>query len=149
MFRDPSLRPTFDQTKNEKIMTSLNTLITFSLLLLSTLSFANEDESKSKKNSVPVAVFVWETSEAEIPSELRFLKAKSAFVPVTEFVWGNPSDVPAILNMVPIPAYILEDSNELVPQELAFVKAKSAFVPVAHFITGDPTAAVPSELIVH
>ncbi len=129
-------------------MKSLNTLSTLVLLLLSTLSFANEDGSKCVKNSsVPVTDYILEASEAEVPSGLKFLKAKSAFVPVAEFVWGNPSDVPSDLNQVPVPAYILEYEDEPAPIELAFVKAKSAFVPVAPFITGDPAADAPSEII--
>ncbi|MEJ7778739.1 MAG: hypothetical protein WKF68_04035 [Daejeonella sp.] len=129
-------------------MKSITIQLTFSLLVASTLSFANEDGIKSVKNSaVPVADYVWEASQAEVPLELKFLKAKSAFVPVAGFVWGSPSDTPDVLNKVAVPAYVLTENNETVPEGLAFIKAKS--VPVAPFVTGDPLAEAPLEIAVN
>jgi len=129
-------------------MRTLNTLLTLSLLVISTASFATSDGNKSEKNTnVPVAPSVWENSEIEAPESLKFLKAKNAHVPVAGFVWGDPSDVPAHLSMVPVAPFVSGDPMENAPVELAFIKAKSALVPVAPFAWGNPSEA-PAELSV-
>ncbi len=129
-------------------MKTLNTLIAASLLVIGSAGFARADIHRSEKNlNVPAAPSVWEASEIEAPEALKFLKAKSAFVPVAEFVWGNPSEVPASVTMVPVAPFTTGDSDESAPEGLAFIKAKSAFVPVAPFVFGEPIDA-PAELSV-
>lgn len=76
-------------------MKTLNTLLTLSILVISSASFANTDDKRAEKNSnVPTAPSVWESSQIETPELLKFIKAKNVFVPITDFEWGNPSDLP-------------------------------------------------------
>ncbi len=124
-------------------MKTLNTLLTLSLLVIGTASFATADDKRTDKNSnVPMAPSVWESSEIETPELLKFVKAKNAFVPVAGFVWGNPSDAPANVLMVPVAPFTLGDPTEDAPEELAFIKAESTIVPVAPFVWGDPSEQV-------
>jgi len=119
-------------------MKTLNTLLTLSLLVIGTATFANTDDKVTEKNSnVPMAPSVWESSKIETPELLKFVKAKNAFVPVAGFVWGNPSETPANFLMVPVAPFTVGDSTEDAPEELAYIKAKSALVPVAPFVWGD------------
>lgn len=129
-------------------MKTLNTLISLSLIVISTASFASTDVNRSEENTkIPVAPSVWESPEIEAPESLKFLKAKNAYVPVSSFVWGDPSEAPAILTIVPVAPFVLGGSMENTPEELSFIKAKYAHVPVAPFIWGDPSEA-PAELFI-
>jgi hypothetical protein len=123
--------------------TILNTLIALFILFLNTESFSNvkhmDDHSTNCIHSyVPVSPRDWTTNELDVPESLKFVKAKSALVPVAEFVWGNPeSEVPEELAKddrafyVPVPAKVWEETaiNE-VPESLGLIKAKFALVPV-------------------
>ena len=117
-------------------MKTLNTLLTLSLLVVSTASYAISDGNE-KRSKVPTAPTVWENSEIEVPEVLKFIKAKNAFVPVADFVWGNPSEAPEKLSIIPLAPFVYGHSNEDVPEELGFVKAKFATVPVAPFVWGE------------
>jgi hypothetical protein len=123
--------------------TILNTLIALFILFLNTESFANvksmNDHSTNCMHSfVPVSPREWQTDDLEIPENLKYVKAKNAFVSVAEFVWGNPdAEAPAeLLNdyrtfIVPVPVKKWDEPaiNE-VPESLSFIKAKFAMVPV-------------------
>ena len=119
-------------------MKTLTTLLTFSLLALSTASFAVSDDSRlERKSNVPAAPSVWEGSEIEAPESLKFLKAKNAFVPVAVFSWGDSSDAPENILVVPVAPLVYGDSTEEAPEELGFIKIQSAVFPVAPFVWGD------------
>ncbi|HQS51418.1 MAG: hypothetical protein B7X86_12250 [Sphingobacteriales bacterium 17-39-43] len=123
--------------------TILNTLIALFILFLNTESFAKvkhmDDHSTNCIHSfVPVSPRDWTANDSEVPENLKFVKAKSALVPVAEFVWGNPdAEAPAELAKdyrtfyVPVPAKVWEETaiNE-VPESLGFIKAKFALVQV-------------------
>lgn len=123
--------------------TILNTLIALFILFLNTESFAKvkhmDDHSTNCMHSfVPVSPRDWTVNELDVPENLKFVKAKSALVPVAEFVWGNPdAEAPADLVKdyrtfyVPVPARVWEETaiNE-VPESLGLIKAKFALVPV-------------------
>jgi len=123
--------------------TILNTLIALFILFLNTESFAKvkhmDDHSTNCMHSyVPVSPRDWKANDFEVPENLKFVKAKSALVPVAEFVWGNPdAEAPANLAKdyrtfyVPAPAKVWEETaiNE-VPENLGLIKAKFALVPV-------------------
>ncbi len=127
-------------------MKTLNTLIAASLLLIGSAGFAKANTERPEKNlNVPAAPSVWEAAEIEVPESLKFIKAKSAFVPVAEFVWGDPSEVPASVLMVPLAPFVAGDSDDSAPDHLAFVNPKLALVPVAPFVFGEAGDA-PVEL---
>jgi hypothetical protein len=124
--------------------TLLNTLIALFILLLNTESSANvksmDDHSTDCMHLfVPVSPRdYWQTADLEVPEYLKYVKAKNAFVPVAEFVWGNPdAEAPAELLkdyrtfIVPVSAKKWDEPaiNE-VPESLSFIKAKLAMVPV-------------------
>lgn len=116
-------------------MKTLNTLLTLSLLVICKASFAMTDGNCSEKNTnVPVAPSVWEGSDIEAPESLKFLKAKNAYVPVANFVWGDPSESPTPTSLVAVAPSVYSDSLEKAPEELGFIKAKYALVPVAPFV---------------
>ncbi|MES3018813.1 MAG: hypothetical protein V4721_13585 [Bacteroidota bacterium] len=124
-------------------MKTLNTILTLSLLVVSTVSFAAvADKGSDNRNNIPLAPSVWSSAEIETPELLKYVKAKNAFVPVAEFVWGNASEIPANLSMVPVAPFTLGDSMDSAPEELAFIKAKSGLVPVAPFVWGDASEEV-------
>lgn len=129
-------------------MKTLNTFIAASLIIVGSAGFASAHNGTADKNlNVPLAPGVWEESNIEVPESLKFIKARSASVPAAEFIWGDPSEVPASLVVVPSAPFIAGDSNESAPLHLAFVKAKSALVPTAPFVFGEPGDA-PLELSV-
>ena len=108
-------------------MKILNAFLTASLLISNIAGFANSDGIASKKGAtLPSAPGVWENSEIEIPQSLKFLKAKYAHVPVADFLWGNPSEVPVHLNMVPVAPFEIGNAMENAPKELDFIKARYA-----------------------
>ncbi|MDO8997006.1 MAG: hypothetical protein Q7U77_10310 [Sediminibacterium sp.] len=123
--------------------TILNTLIALFILFLNTESFAKvkhmDDHSTNCMHSyVPASPRDWAANELDVPENLKFVKAKSALVPVAEFVWGNPdAEAPADLVKdyrtfyVPVPAKVWEETaiNE-VPESLGLIKAKFALVQV-------------------
>ena len=123
--------------------TILNTIIALFILFLNTESFSNvkhmDDHSTNCMHSyVPVSPRDWTANELDVPENLKFVKAKSALVPVAEFVWGNSdAEAPAELAKdyrtfyVPVPAKVWEETaiNE-VPESLGFIKAKFALVPI-------------------
>lgn len=123
--------------------TILHTLIALFILFLNTESFAKakqmDDHSANCMHSfVPVSPRNWSANDLEVPENLKFVKAKLALVPVSEFVWGNPEEeAPAELAKdyrtfyVPVPAKVWEETalNE-VPESLGLIKAKFALVPV-------------------
>ena len=121
-------------------MKTLNTFLTLSLLVFSSASFAVTNDNRTEiRSKVPVALSVWQNAEIDVPELLKYVKAKNARVPVTGFVWGDPSEAPAQLLMVPLAPFDYGDSDEEAPQELGFVKARFANVPLAPFDLGDPT----------
>lgn len=119
-------------------MKTLNTLLTLSLLVIGSASFAKaDDETADRKSNVPAAPSVWESSAIETPEFLIYLKAKNAHVPVAEFVWGNPAEEPSTITMVPQAPFTLGDPADEAPQELEYIKAKFSLVPLAPFVWGD------------
>lgn len=130
-------------------MKTLTTLLTFSLLALSTASFAVSDDSRlEKKSSIPAAPSVWEGDEIVAPESLKFLKAKNAFVPIALFSWGDSSEAPENVLMVPVAPFVYGDSTEKAPEELRLIKIQSAVVPVAPFVWGDASTE-PGELSIN
>ncbi|MDP2413908.1 hypothetical protein [Daejeonella sp.] len=123
--------------------TILNTLIALFILFLNTESFSNvkhmdDHSAKCTHSFIPVSPRDWTPNELDVPENLKFVKAKSALIPVAEFVWGNPdAEAPAELAKdyrtfyVPVPAKVWEEAaiNE-VPESLGLIKAKFALVPV-------------------
>ena len=129
-------------------MKTLTTLLTFSLLALSTASFAVSDDSRlERKSNVPAAPSVWEGAEIEAPESLKLLKAKNAFVPLAVFSWGDSSEAPENILMVPVAPLVYGDSTEEAPEELGFIKIQSAVFPVAPFVWGDASLE-PGEIFV-
>ena len=129
-------------------MKTITTLLTFSLLALSTASFAVIDDSRlEKKSNVPAAPSVWEGAEIEAPESLKLLKAKNAFVPVAVFSWGDSSEAPENILMVPVAPFVCGDSTEEAPEELGFIKIQSAVFPVAPFVWGDASVE-PGEIFI-
>jgi len=121
-------------------MKTLNTVLTLTLLVTSTASFALTDGNRTEKNTnVPTAPSVWGDSEIEVPELLKFLKAKNAFVPVAGFAWGDPLEAPTHLSMVPVAPADFGNSVENTPEELSFIKAKYAHLPAAPFYWGEPS----------
>lgn len=130
-------------------MKTLTTLLTFSLLALSTASFAvSDDSSLEKKSNIPAAPSVWECDEIATPESLKFLKAKNAFVPVAVFFWGDSSEAPENVLMVPVAPFVYGEPTEKAPEELGLIKIRSAVVPVAPFVWGD-VSTEPGELSVN
>ncbi len=125
-------------------MKTLNNLLTISLLILSTASYAVSDGNE-KSSKVPVAPAVWENSDIEVPESLKFVKAKNALVPLANFVWGDPSEAPEQLILVPLAPFFYCDSNEQAPEELGFIKASFCNIPVAPFVWGD-ALEIPTEI---
>ena len=129
-------------------MKTITTLLTFSLLALSTASFAGLDDSRlERKSNVPAAPSVWEGAEIEAPESLKLLKAKNAFVPLAVFSWGDSSEAPENILMVPVAPFVCGDSTEEAPEELGFIKIQSAVFPVAPFVWGDASVE-PGEIFI-
>lgn len=105
---------------------------------MNTESFANSkygnDEISSKHISyVPVSPRDWSSTDSEIPDYLRFVKAKTALVPLAEFVWGNPNEELPVelrsnLKSVHVPSIIWNDKISEAPESLRLIKAKYAKV---------------------
>ncbi|MDP3467208.1 MAG: hypothetical protein Q8S11_02665 [Daejeonella sp.] len=123
--------------------TLVHTLIALFILFLNSESYSNvkypTDHSIKRNNSyVPVSPRNWSAIEHEVPENLKFVKAKSALVPVAAFVWGNPdAEAPAELakgyrmHYVPVLAKVWDEPALVeVPENLGLIKAKFALVPV-------------------
>jgi hypothetical protein len=41
---------------------------------------------------VPLSPRIWEPTDIEVPENLKFIKAKTAFVPIAEFIMGSPDE---------------------------------------------------------
>ena len=129
-------------------MKTLTTLLTFSLLTLSTASFAVSDDSRlDRKSNISAAPSVWEGAEIQAPESLKFLKAKNAFVPVAVFSWGDSSEAPENILMVPVAPFVYGDSTEEAPEDLGFIKIQSAVFLIAPFVWGDESVE-PGEIFI-
>lgn len=120
--------------------TIFNSLIVLFVLFMNSESFANSksvnDEINSKSVSyVPLSPRDWLNNTSEVPEYLKFVKAKTALVPVAEFVWGSPDEeIPAELisdlRMVPVSSINWEENITEVPENIRLIKAKFAKLPV-------------------
>lgn len=118
--------------------TLIHTLIALLILFMNTESYSSVGNLNDYRNInacslIPVSPRNWDDAEAEVPESLKLIKAKSAMVPVAEFVWGTPEEaVPSELlkNMVPVSAKIWDEAAVETPEDLKFIKAKYALVPV-------------------
>jgi len=118
--------------------TILHTLIALLVLFMNTESYACSGKPNDYRNNfigslVPVSPRIWETTDIEVPENLKFIKAKTALVPVAEFVLGNPDEVAPIellMANVPVPAKIWDEETSEIPEGLQNIKAKYALVPV-------------------
>ena len=74
--------------------TLVNTLIALFVLFMNTESFSKgrsmNDETKACNVSyVPVSARDWPAGDLEVPENLKFVKAKSALVPVPAKTWTD------------------------------------------------------------
>lgn len=70
-----------------------------------------------------------------MPEFLKFVKAKTALVPVAEFVWGSPDEEVPVelrsnLSMVPVASITWAESTTDIPESLRLIKAKLAKIPL-------------------
>jgi hypothetical protein len=118
--------------------TIVHTLIALLILFMNTESFASSGKPKDYRHNfigslVPLSPRNWELTDVVVPESLKFIKAKTALVPVSEFVMGNPDEaapVELLMALVPVPAKNWEEDSLEVPEGLQNIKAKYALVPV-------------------
>lgn len=120
--------------------TIFNSLIALLVFFMNSESFAglksgNDETSAKSSSSIPVSPRDWSSNSSETPEFLKFLKAKAAFVPVAEFVWGNPDEEVPVelksdLRMVPVPSIVWDENSAEVPESIRLIKAKNAGVPM-------------------
>jgi len=136
--------------------TIVHTLIALLVLFMNTESYAGSVKPNDYRNNfigslVPTSPRNWETIDIEVPENLKFIKAKTALVPVAEFIMGNPDEaapIELLMAKVPVPAKIWEDESTEIPEGLQNIKAKYALVPVPsrHYSLNDSVPVIKDEI---
>ena len=132
--------------------TIVHTLIALLVLFMNTESYACSGKPKDYRNNfigslVPTSPRNWEiTDDIKVPENLKFIKAKTALVPLAEFVMGNPDEaapLELLMAKVPVPSKSWDEELLEVPEGLQNIKAKYALVPIpAHYYTLDDSIPV-------
>lgn len=118
--------------------TIFNTLIALLVLFMNSESIArikSDDHPINSKPNIPVSSRDWSNNGFDAPKYLALIKARTALVPLAEFVWGNPEEEAPIelrsnLRIVPVQALIWSECIAEVPTDLGTIKARLAMVPV-------------------
>lgn len=136
--------------------TIVHTLIALLVLFMNTESFASSGKPKDFRHNfigslVPLSPRNWDLTDLVVPESLKFIKAKTALVPLAEFVMGNPDEaapVELLMAMVPIPAKNWDEDSLEVPEGLQNIKAKYALVPVParHYTLDDNIQVLEDEM---
>ena len=123
---------------------------------MNTESYASSGKPNDYRNNfigslVPVSPRIWETTDIEVPENLKFIKAKTALVPVAEFIMGNPDEVAPIellMANVPVPAKVWDEETTEIPDGLQNIKAKYALVPVParHYLLDNSVPVIEDEM---
>ncbi|SDM22347.1 hypothetical protein SAMN05421813_10811 [Daejeonella rubra] len=135
--------------------TIVHTLIALLVLFMNTESYAYSGKPNDYRNNfigslVPLSPRNWELNDIEVPENLKFIKAKTALVPVAEFVLGNPDEaapIELLMSTVPVPAKVWEEETTEVPEGLENINAKYALVPVParHYVQDDSIPVVQDD----
>ena len=119
--------------------TIVHTLIALLVLFMNYESYACSGKPRNYRNNfigslVPTSPRNWEiTDDIEVPENLKFIKAKTALVPVPEFVMGNPDEaapLDLLMAKVPLLSKSWDEESTEVPEGLQNIKAKYALVPI-------------------
>lgn len=118
--------------------TIVHTFIALLVLFMNTESYACSGKPNDYRNNfigslVPLSPRNWEINDIEVPENLKFIKAKTAFVPLAEFVVGSPDEaapIELLMAKVPVPSKSWEEESLEVPEGLQNIKAKYALVPI-------------------
>jgi hypothetical protein len=118
--------------------TIVHTLIALLVLFMNTESYACSGKPNDYRNNfigslVPLSPRNWEINDIEVPENLKFIKAKTALVPVVKFVMGNPDEaapIELLMAKVPVLSKSWEEESPEVPEGLQNIKAKYTLVPI-------------------
>ena len=123
---------------------------------MNTESYAGSGKPNDYRNNfigslVPTSPRNWETTDIEVPENLKFIKAKTAQVPVAEFILGNPDEaapIELLMSKVPVLAKIWEEESIEIPEGLQNIKAKYALVPVPtrYYMLNDNAPVIQDEI---
>jgi hypothetical protein len=137
--------------------TIVHTLIALLVLFMNTESYACFGKPNDYRNNfigslVPLSPRIWEPTDIEVPENLKFIKAKTAFVPIAEFIMGNPDEAAPfelLMAKVPVPAKSWEEETTEIPEGLQNIKAKYALVPVPsrHYMLDDSDPVIQDEMV--